>query len=98
MPASIPVPMMFARLKRRNSREVCRGVRNSNDQFARIRTLQDFTVDRESDVKCMWLRQFILRDDRRPKKRERIETLPPDLTDSWPFAHPARLHFHDRVS
>ena len=87
-----------ARLKRRNRREVCDEVGYSKDQLARIRTLQDFTADREPDVKCMWVRHFILRDDRRPKGRERIETLPQtSLTRS--HLHVSRTYIvHDRVA
>jgi len=60
--------------------------------------LQDFAADRESDVKCMWVRHFILRDDRRPEGRERIETLPQrPLTRS--HLHVSRTYIiHDRVA
>jgi hypothetical protein len=77
---------------------VCDEVGYSKDQLARIRTLQDFTADREPDVKCMWVRHFILRDDRRPKGRERIETLPQtSLTRS--HLHVSRTYIvHDRVA
>src|ERR1700722_11584372 len=63
-------------LERCNRREVCDEVGYSKDQLARIRMLQDFIADREPDVERMWVRHFILGDDRWPKRRERIETLP----------------------
>jgi hypothetical protein len=60
--------------------------------------LQNVTADCEPEVKCMGVRHFILRDDRRPKGRERVETLPQrPLTRS--YWHVSRTYIvHDGVA